>query len=131
MAWIDGTVIDRNAPVHTATFKSKLRDGAELEDSKLVQIKVKPGLVDMFGRLYPRKMVMWVHHFDEYGVIVEGTYEVCLARKALKKAGYTEVRLWGYRPILINQKASQWPYGLAVGGGSAVAFYFDVKESLG
>lgn len=86
---------------------------------RLVEIKVPKGLVDMFGRLYPTRVVLWVHHFDDYGVLVEGTYEIRLARKALKKAGYDpgDSGVWGYRPTMIS-------------GRSAVAFYFDVRKSL-
>lgn len=127
---MDGLVVSKNSPVHTRSFKSKVRSGDDLESSLLVEVKVPKGHVDMFGRLYPRRMVVWVHHFDDYGVLVEGTYEITVARKALKKAGYGDAVLWAYRPILVNQKASKWPYGAAVGGGSAVAFYFDVRSAL-
>lgn len=129
--WEDGLVTREHSPVFIKKFRSKLRKDQDLpeECSKLVQIDVPDGLVDMFGRLYPEQMWAWVHHFDDYGVIVEGTYEVGLARRALKKAGYKHVRLWGYRPILLNRKASSWPYGLSVGGRSAVAFYFEVSVS--
>jgi hypothetical protein len=128
-----GMVISTNSPVFTQPFKSKLHKDVELgeEYSKLVQIKVPSGLVDMFGRAYPSEMYLWVHHFDDYGVIVEGTYEATLARKALKRVGYKKVKLWGYRPILINRKVGTWPYGNLVGGRSCVCFYFDVGSSIG
>jgi len=129
--WMNGLVTQKNSPVHTRSFKSKVRSGSELKsDSVLVEIKVPKGMVDMFARPYPRRMVVWVHHFDDYGVLVEGTYSAVLAKKALKKAGYGSPVVWAYRPILVNAKASTWPYGAEVGGGSAVAFYFDVQNAL-
>lgn len=101
-------------------------------DRKLVEVKVPNGLVDMFGKPYSGVMHLWVHHYENFGVLVEGTYEIRLARKALKKAGYEpSVSVeWGYRPTLIGQdtKASGW--GAAVGGRPCMAFYFDVENGL-
>lgn len=99
---------------------------------KLVSVKSPLDLVDMFGRRYPRRVALWVHHFDDYGVLVEGTYCIVLARRALKKAGYDlgASALWGYRPIAVGAEQVSWPRGVQVGGRSGVAFYFDVKESM-
>jgi hypothetical protein len=110
-------VTPENSPVFTESFVSVMDTPDEFR--KLVEVKSPEGLVDMFRRPYPRKVALWVHHFDDYGVIVEGTYDIVLAKRALKKAGYLkgEAALWGYRPM-------------AVEGRSAVAFYFDVVASM-
>lgn len=118
------------SPVHTKSFSSRLRELEELKDSKLVQIDVPSGMVDMFGRPYPSEMALWVHHFDDYGVVVEGTYEATLARKAMRRAGYAkkDTKLWSWRPLMIDQVVSEWPHGLAHGGVPGVAFYFEVSR---
>lgn len=96
---------------------------------KLVTVKVPSGMVDMFGRAYPRRVMLWVHHYDDFGVFVEGTYEIVLGRKALKKAGYDVVDLWGWRPTLTGQEERAWPLGQAGGGRPGLAFYFDVEAA--
>lgn len=120
-----GSVIFQS-PMYTESFSSVMDTP---RDSRiLVEVKTPKGLVDMFGRVYPPKVALWVHHFDDYGVLVEGTYEVVIARRALKAAGYEKGarQCWGYRPTLVGVGASEWPRGLASGGRGAVAFYFDV-----
>jgi hypothetical protein len=67
---------------------------------------------------------MIVTHVEDYGVIVRGVVEVERARKALKALGYKGVSRLPYRPCMVDQEASEWPRGLAVGGTPAVAFYF-------
>lgn len=121
-------------PGNAAVFTESFRSALDTPDThrKLVLVKCPKGLVDMFGRPYPRYVAVWVHHFDDYGVVVEGTYEVVLARRALKKAGYDIglAGLWGWRPILVGQESPTGGFGGAVGGRSSVAFYFDVGSSL-
>lgn len=114
----DGGLAHRGtSPMFTESFVSVL--DTEEDFRRLVEVKTPKGLVDMFGRPYPARVVLWVHHFDDYGVIVEGTYEVRLARKALKRAGYDpgEAGVWGYRPTMVEKR-------------SCVAFYFDVTNGL-
>lgn len=95
------------------------------DDPNSVFVKVKCDGVDMFGRPYPPKKTLRVTHFDDYGVLVTGTYEVRFARKALKKVGYDEaVRNGAHRPTMVDQQPGRWPFGLWVGGTPAVAFYF-------
>lgn len=120
-----------NSPVFTESFVSLLDTPEEFR--KLVEVKVPDGLVDMYGRPYPPRVALWVHHFDDYGVVVEGTYELYLARRALKKAGYKKAlsSLWGYRPIRVGQdEPAVGAFGSATGGRSCMAFYFDVVGSL-
>lgn len=116
-----------NSPVFTTSFATLL-DTPE-DARKLVLVKRPKGLVDMFGRPYPKYVALWVHHFDDYGVLVEGTYDMVLARRALRKAGYAtgDTALWAWRPVVVGQEAGEWPFGQWVGGRSSVAFYFDVN----
>lgn len=81
---------------------------------------------DMFGRPVPDRVEVSVHHHDGYGVLVRGAHDVDTARRALRKVGYDpdEVAGWGYRPCMVDQTPSRWPFGLWVGGTPAVAFYF-------
>lgn len=116
------------SPMFSETFKSLV--DTDPRDRKFVEVKVPKGLVDMFGRVYPRRVTLCVHHFDDYGVLVEGTYEIVLARKALKKVGYDPAVLWGYRPVQVGQELRGWPDGLMGGGRSAIAFYFDKEAGL-
>jgi hypothetical protein len=114
--------------VFTASFQSAL-DTPETH-RKLVEVKAPKGLVDMYGRPYPRNVALWVHHYDDFGALVEGTYDIILARRAIKKAGYDVDGFWGYRPIVVDQELANSPWGKMVGGRSCVAFYFDVSAAL-
>lgn len=120
-----------NSAVYTESFTSLLDTPDDCR--KLVEVKVPDGLVDMYGRPYPPRVALWVHHFDDYGVVVEGTYELFLARRALKKAGYKKAlwSLWGWRPIRVGQTDQPvGSFGSPTGGRSCMAFYFDVAGSL-
>lgn len=85
---------------------------------------------DMFGRKYSKTVSLEVREYPDYGMLVIGTYDIEIARRALKATGWRRVRRLAYRPTLIGQEDREWPEGLAVGGTPAVAFYLSLQESM-
>lgn len=69
-----------------------------------------------------------VTHYEDYGILVTGSCSRELGLRALKKAGYPmdAVLRLPWRPTMVDQEESRWPFGLWVGGKPAIAFYFNV-----
>lgn len=86
----------------------------EMFPSKVVKVKNLEG----------GKSKVRVCHVEDLGVICVGVGLVGMARKAMEKVGYdsAEILGWPYRPMMVDQVWSD--SGHAVGGTSAVAFYF-------
>lgn len=74
-----------------------------------------------------KKKFCRVYHFDNYGVLVEGTSDYAVGISALIKAGYDadDACDWARRATRVEQTWSA--DGHAVGGESAVAFYFQTS----
>lgn len=103
----------------TSMGKVRVEDGVAI-----VTVKTGGG-ENMCGVPIPPTVECRVHHHEGYGVLVVGTGDVLVARRALKKVGYgDDVRFGPHRPARVNQEPGKWPFGLWVGGESAVAFYF-------
>lgn len=97
--------------------RQKKRDKFVRIDSDTVQVEVstKGCFADPFGLKQTERVTVQVQHAEGYGVLVSGTYDPVVGRRALRRVGYTGANSFGYRP---------WASGAERSPGGDIVFFF-------
>jgi hypothetical protein len=92
------------------------------EDTVELKVSNKGCLADPFHRKQPKNVVVRVRHVGDAGVIVSGTADPVVARRALKIVGYKGSKRLAYRPYL-KDGSSRSP-------GGDIVFFFEPGGQL-
>lgn len=87
------------------------------DDTVELNVSTKGCMADPFHRKTPERVTVRVQHHDGYGVLVVGTADPVVGRRALRKVGYEGGEGFGYRPYL--------PAGTPRPPGGAICFFFE------
>lgn len=92
------------------------------EDTVELKVSTEGCLADPFHRKQPESVTVRVTHAEGYGVLVAGTNDPVVGRRALKAVGYTGVKHLGYRPYVGHGKQRS--------RGGDIVFFFEPGGSL-